>query len=82
LKKKLKDKQDFYSKVLLYDNEDLTINRAASVIKKTRANFSVTIDQYLLFLIFRNSMDLDNTNTLCCYQSEFEIFKTIVEYNA
>ncbi|CAF0916058.1 unnamed protein product [Rotaria sp. Silwood1] len=28
--------------VLFYDNEDITINRAASVIKKTRANFMIT----------------------------------------
>ncbi|CAF5097025.1 unnamed protein product, partial [Rotaria socialis] len=28
-----------HHQVLLYDNEDIKINRAASAIKKTRANF-------------------------------------------
>ncbi|CAF3964350.1 unnamed protein product [Rotaria sp. Silwood2] len=31
-----------HHQVLLYDNEDLTINRASSVIKKTRLNFMIT----------------------------------------
>ncbi|CAF3181779.1 unnamed protein product [Rotaria socialis] len=31
-----------HHQVLLYDNEDIKINRAASAIKKTRANFMIT----------------------------------------
>ncbi|CAF3484731.1 unnamed protein product [Rotaria sordida] len=31
-----------HHQILLYDNEDITINRATSVIKKTRANFMIT----------------------------------------
>lgn len=33
----------------MYDNEDLTINRAVSAVKKTRANHMVMIDGTSLF---------------------------------
>ena len=71
----------FNLQVLMYDNEDLTINRAASVVKKTRANFVVMINRTIVSL-FLNLILVDYTNTLCCDQSQCEIFKTIVGHNA
>lgn len=44
----------FNLQVLMYDNEDLTINRAASVVKKPRANFMVMIDWNDVFFISKS----------------------------